>query len=120
MDVKNLIKKLRENRAEISLNKYVDNLYEGIKTLEFIEKCATQAIKEGKTCFSVNDYNSIKMCEKIFGLMNVEQYSYGSGMDWHCVTITELGLRKLDRKLKKIYKKAGKKYGDDSSGSDKN
>ena len=92
MDVKKLIKKLRENKAEISLNKYVDRLYEAIKALEFIEGAVKKALDEGKASFSVCDSYTIKICLKLFG--NARQYSYGySGMNWHEIKITELGIK---------------------------
>ena len=116
METNNLIKKLRENRAEISLNKYVDRLYETIKALEYIEGAVKEALDEGKTSFYVKDYYTIKISRKIFGCTNLIDFNY----DWFKINITEIGLKRLNRELKKIYKKAGKKHGNDSSSSDQN
>lgn len=102
----NLIEKLRKNKEDKLVSKLLKNKLNYLETLEFIEREIEKELNEGEITIAVYKTKDIEICRKLFG--NAEQYCFGDGVHWHRVEITEEGIKKLERELKKARKEVEK------------
>lgn len=102
----NLIEKLRKNKEDELTRRLLENRFNYLEELEFIQREIERELNEGETTIAVCKTNHIRICKQLFG--NATQYCYGDGLHWHRVDITEKGIKKLEKELKKTRKEVEK------------
>ena len=102
----NLIEKLRKNKEDKLTRRLLENRLNYLEALEFIQREIEKELNEGETTIAVCKTNHIRICKQLFA--NATQYCFGDGTHWHRVDITENGIKKLERELKKARKEVEK------------
>ena len=95
MNIKDLINKLRQihkTQEEEKLDKYIKNLYE-------LKNKVASTIKNDSDCFTIEGYSELTFTSSFFD--KIENWGCTRYDDVYKVTITEKGLLKLAKELKK-------------------
>lgn len=95
MDIKELINKIHK----INKEEYNKKLEEFIKSLCKLKNKVVSTIDMGNDCFTIEGYYELTFASKFFD--KIEKWGCTRYNDIYKVTITEKGLFKLDKELKK-------------------